>query len=71
MGIRTVSESKTGGTLSMEFGCMAFPKDFALPFESGEDVLRLRTEETAEGRAVVSAMRCLSPVWHPPTSRAF
>jgi len=62
-GIRKVAEDLTSGALSMSFGFRTFPRGFELPFESGEDVLRLRTEDTDAGRTLETAMRSIEPVW--------
>lgn len=63
VGVRTVAEERTSGALSMNFGFMALPRGFEMPFASGQEVIRLRTEDTEAGRALEAAIGRITPVW--------
>ena len=71
-GIRTLVDRKADQAFSMDFGFLAFPTDFNMPFTTGEEVLRMRNvEEGAEPcRKLVAAMHNLESIWWDPKDKA-
>ena len=55
-GISQVAEQKTGGELSMDFAFSAFPTEFRIPCESGEDVMQISSGEDPSAVAVRNAI---------------
>lgn len=69
-GIRTLAATKTDDTLSMDFGFLAFPLEFELPFDTGKEVQKILEPQNAEKcRSVISALSNLDPVWRPGGSK--
>ena len=68
-GVRTFAAKKTDGALSMGFGFLAFPLDFAPdfspPYATGEEVRQKfgRSMDAEACRSLVSAISNLEPVW--------
>lgn len=64
-GIQTLASTKANDALSMDFGFLAFPSSFRLPFETGEGVLTMRDlqKDDEECRLLVSAISNLDTVW--------
>ncbi len=64
-GIQALASTKTNDALSMDFGFLAFPPNFKLPFETGEAVLRMRDlpKDDEQCQSLVSAISNLVPVW--------
>lgn len=71
-GVRALADRMAGETFSMDFGFLAFPNGFNMPFKTGEEVLRIRNlEEDAEPcRKIVAAMRNLESIWLDPKDKA-
>ena len=65
-GIRALAAHKTDGALSMDFGFLAFPSDFDLPFEKGAEVLAMEKmpKEAVPCQILVSAMCGIEPIWN-------
>lgn len=64
-GIRTLVVQKTDGALSMDFGFLAFPSDFDLPFANGEEVLSMVdvSKDTEPCQLLISALCDIEPIW--------
>ena len=73
-GVRTLAAKKTDGALSMGFGFLAFPQefapDFSPPFVTGEEVLQKfdPPADTEACRSLVSAIRNLKPAFRDAES---
>ncbi len=64
-GVRALAERKADRAFCMDFGFLAFPAGFNMPFTIGEEVLYMRNmEEDAEPcRKLVMAMSNLETIW--------
>jgi len=71
-GIHAFVDRKTDQALSMDFGFLAFPAAFNMPFTTGEDVLRMRNvnKDTEPCRKLVAAMNNLESPWCDPKDKA-
>ncbi len=67
-GIRSVVAQKTVGALSMNFGFLAFPADFDLPFANGEEVLSMEdvSKDAEPCQLLISALCDIEPIWCKP-----
>jgi len=65
-GVRTLAAKKTDGSLSMDFGFLAFPSGFELPFKTGRQVLQLEhlKKDDPMCRAIISAISNIEPLWN-------
>jgi hypothetical protein len=70
-GIRTLVAQKTGGALSMDFGFLAFPSNFDLPFSKGEEVLSMAdlSKDAKPCQLLISALCGIEPIWCNSESR--
>lgn len=68
VGVRALSNKVTDQKLSMDFGFLAFPTGFDMPFTDGQDVLRMWNMDTdAEPcRKLIAAMNNLESIWCDP-----
>ncbi len=64
-GIRTLVAQETSGALSMDFGFLAFPADFDLPFAKGEEVLSMveSSRDAEPCQRLISALCDIEPIW--------
>ena len=64
-GVRSFVTQKSDGALSMDFGFLAFPSDFELPFATGAEVLCMKKmpKEAERCQILISAMSDIEPIW--------
>ncbi len=63
-GIRTLAGNLSGGELSMDFGFLAFPSGFYLPFTTGKEVKMISDPRNSENcQSIVSAINNIEPIW--------
>jgi hypothetical protein len=64
-GVRSFSETTTGGAITMDFGFLALPGEFSLPFKTGREVaaMKLLNSNDELVRLLLSAVSDCESVW--------
>lgn len=63
--IQTLAGNLSNGELPMDFGFLAFPTEFCLPFDTGKEVKMISDPQNSENcQTIVSAINNINPIWH-------